>query len=70
VAISSAAISGAARAANFGVESPNIDSRRGHEDPMIRFLRLLAVAVLIADGALIAVAPGEAAERDATYSSN
>ena len=37
---------------------------------MIRFLRLLAVAVLIADGALIAVAPGEAAERDATYSSN
>ena len=37
---------------------------------MIRFLRLLAVAVLIAAGALIAVAPGEAAERDATYSSN
>jgi hypothetical protein len=37
---------------------------------MIRFLRLLAVAVPIAAGALIAVAPGEAAERDATYSSN
>jgi len=37
---------------------------------MIRFLRLLVVAVLIAAGALIAVAPGEAAEGGATYSSN
>jgi hypothetical protein len=36
---------------------------------MIRFLRLLAVAILIA-GPLIAIAPGEAAEGDATYSSN